>query len=463
MIESVPDPLDDIVTDFMLSQRRETAELDFKWTLDIFKGSDFTKIAKHIFAMSNYGGGYLLFGFKETETGSYKPTGLSPKFHVDQATLQEKFNSYSNDPLALGYKELEKVIDDEVRRFAIIYVPPSTTVLKPIKEATYTERGKVKLAFRRDEILFRRGTQSVRASLSEIKFIEKRIKDTKYKIGLLSGKPDRVKENLYGNFFRVLKWPSHIFEVEIPKNMRFKRFETKDIPYIRPPDWTKIYSFCDLSKGLFKEYAKKGSLIKHHVSKFFATQDKRILLTWLLNSEIQNAMLNRGLRYERRNRNVFFYPTDVPKRFVEWRSRYRRSQKMVARRIYIRELGRSLVAHDAALVKFQLIGNDFYLKILPRIVLTPDGYETITGFREGPVKTRLQYNKFNDATLSLVLFWISRLKSPYENTIDLDGRITIATQPVTVELGWGIMKDRPSSEFKGRKSELYSFEAVEIT
>jgi hypothetical protein len=59
ILESVPDPLHDIVINFVLSQRRETAELDFKWTLDIRKGSDFAKIA----AMSNYGGGYLVCGF----------------------------------------------------------------------------------------------------------------------------------------------------------------------------------------------------------------------------------------------------------------------------------------------------------------------------------------------------------------------------------------------------------------
>jgi hypothetical protein len=93
--ESVPHPLDDVVVDFLLSQRRETAELDFKLTLDIRKGSDFAKIAKDIFAMSNYGGGYLIFGFKELKSGRFDPVGLPKDFHVDQATLQEKFNSYS--------------------------------------------------------------------------------------------------------------------------------------------------------------------------------------------------------------------------------------------------------------------------------------------------------------------------------------------------------------------------------
>ena len=99
--ESIPDPLDDIVVDFVLAQKRETAELDFKLTLNIKRGQDFVKIAKDIFAVANYGGGYLVFGYRETETGSFDPVGLPEDFHVDQATLQEKFNSYSTDPIAL--------------------------------------------------------------------------------------------------------------------------------------------------------------------------------------------------------------------------------------------------------------------------------------------------------------------------------------------------------------------------
>jgi hypothetical protein len=154
--------------------------------------------------MSNYGGGYILFGFQETKTGTFAPNGLPADFHVDQATLQEKFNAYSNDPLTIGYREIEKEINDDKRKFAVIYVPPSLTVLKPTKYAVYTDvTGKVTKAFSKDEIFFRRGTQSAHASLTEIKFIEKRTKDTEYRIGLLSGKPDYVKENLYGNHNRL--------------------------------------------------------------------------------------------------------------------------------------------------------------------------------------------------------------------------------------------------------------------
>jgi len=458
-IESIPNPLDDLVVRFLLSQKRETAELDFKQTLDIRKASDFAEIAKDIFAMSNYGGGYLIFGYEETKTGSFDPIGLPKDFHVDQATLQEKFNSYSNEQIALEYREVKKAVDGEKRKFAIVYIPPSPTVLKPIKYATYEDKKtrRTRKVFSRDEILIRRGTQSVHATLNEIKFIESRSKQTSYKISLLSGAPDRIKENLYSNMFRVVQLPTHIFEIEIPTNIRFHFFETKHIPYVRPWRSGKIYSFCDLNQEPFQNYIAEGSLQRHPISDFLNSQDKKSLLVQLLNSEVRNAALRKGLRYDRYDKDVYFYPTDETARYETWESRYRKTPKQVARKIYVSELKTSLFAHDAASISFHFVGDDIYLVILPRLILTHDGYDTIRGFREGTVKTRLVYNEFNDIYLNLVLFWISRFKfyAGQEN-IDLDGRVVISAEPVTVELGVGIRKDRPTKEFHQRRDELYS-------
>jgi len=464
-IESVPLPLDDLVVDFVLSQRRETAELDFKLTLDIRKDSDFVKIAKDIFAMSNYGGGHLVFGFKERKTGSFDPIGLPKDFHIDQATLQEKFNSYSNEPIVLEYKEVEKAIDGERRRFAIVYIPPSPTVLRPIKYATYKDKktGRERKVFSRDEILIRRGTQSVHATLIEIKFIERRSRQTNYRISLLSGEPDTIKENLYTNMFKVAELPAHVFEIEIPTNIRFSYFETKHIPHVRPWRSKKIYSFCDLNQEPFQKYMIEGSLRKHPLDDLLESQDKRNLLIQLLNSEIRTAALQKGLRYDRYGKNVFFYPTDKLERYETWEGRYRKTPKQVAREMYVRELKRSLFAHDAASIAFHFVGDDVYLVILPEIVLTHDGYDTIKGFREGPVKTRLAYNEFNDIYLNLVLFWISRFRLyPKQKNIEVDGRIVISAEPVMANLGVGIRKDRPTTEFHRRKDELYSLETVDV-
>ena len=102
--------------------------------------------------MSNYGGGYLIIGFKETESGSFEPAGLPETFHIDQAQLQEKFNSFSNCPISIGYRE----IIAKNCKYSVRNVPPSPIVLKPIKYGKSTSsEGKVKTVFATDEILLR--------------------------------------------------------------------------------------------------------------------------------------------------------------------------------------------------------------------------------------------------------------------------------------------------------------------
>lgn len=462
IMESTPNPLDGIVVEFILAQKRETADLDFKLTLDTRKNSAFPEICKDIFAMSNYGGGYLIFGFAETKTGSFDPVGLPPDFHIDQALLQEKFNSYSNEPLTIDYTEVEREIDGKKRKFALVYIPPSRTVLKPTKYGVYPDNdGKVRKAFSKDEVLIRRGTQSIHASPKEIEYIEKRASETEYKIGLLRGKPDRIRENLYANIFQVVAMPTFIFEAELPRNIRYGFFEIESTPFIRYEE-EKIYSFCDTNGEPFGKYVRKGSFRKHELSSFLETTDKRNLLIQLLNREVRHTSLKKGLRYDSADKNVYFYPTHDPERYESWEGRYRKSNRLVAKKLFVEQENTSLFVHSAAKISFSSFENDLYLKILPRIILTYDGYNTIRGFREGAVKTRLSYNQFNDAYLNLVLFWASRFTSSDCKKIDFGGRVLVSSEPIVTALDVGIKSDRPSEEFSRRKAELYSFEAMEV-
>ena len=50
--------------------------------------------------------------------------GVPEDYNVDGAVLQEKFNSYSNVPIQIEYKEFTKNIDGKINRFAVIFVPP---------------------------------------------------------------------------------------------------------------------------------------------------------------------------------------------------------------------------------------------------------------------------------------------------------------------------------------------------
>jgi|WetSurMetagenome_2_1015567.scaffolds.fasta_scaffold46732_2 DNA-binding MarR family transcriptional regulator len=460
-LETRSDPLGDNTIDYLLFQRRETAEIDFKSTLDISEDSDFVNIAKDIFAMSNYGGGFLLIGFRETPTGAFEPNGLPESFHIDQAKLQEKFNSFSNSPLALGYRE--KPAEDRKRKFAVIYIPPSPTVLKPVKYGSFVNHeGKLRTVFSTDEILFRRGTQSITASEEEIKFIERRSKETEYQIGLLSGMPDRVREKLYANFFEILKMPEVIYSAVLPHNIRFLPYETQGIIYVRRND--EIFSFCDIGKEPFSRYLERGSFKICNVNRFCEDPNMRIILTWLLNSEVKASALKLGLRYDHWNKNTFFYPVESgqTERYESWEGWFKKSKRQVAKRLPIDTLGRSVFVHSSANISFTSICTTFYLRINPEIVLTHDGFETIQGIREGIVKTKLSYNQYNNSFLNLILFWVSRFKLLDKNIINLNDRIHVSSLPVNVNLNVGIRSDRPSGEFTRRNEELYLIENEEL-
>ena len=99
------EPLSEYVLDFLTSQKKECPYLDFKLTIHVGKNSDFPEVAKDIFAFSNYGGGWILIGWKEEKKNQYLPAGVPDDYKVDQATLQEKFNSYSSKPIQIEYKD----------------------------------------------------------------------------------------------------------------------------------------------------------------------------------------------------------------------------------------------------------------------------------------------------------------------------------------------------------------------
>ena len=92
----------------MEQRKSEAPFLDFKLTINIGKDSDFPEIAKDIFAFSNYGGGWILIGWKEEKNKRYTPVGVPEDYNVDQANLQEKFNAYLEEPIELLYTERRK-------------------------------------------------------------------------------------------------------------------------------------------------------------------------------------------------------------------------------------------------------------------------------------------------------------------------------------------------------------------
>ena len=142
----VTDPVGDYVIDYLLAQTKETSFHDFKWIIDTSKNStDFSKIIKDVYAFSNYGGGWLVLGVKENDhsdekiKGKFVKVGLPDDFVLEDAALQQKINSFLEEPITIHYAEFPHTINKKERRFALIYFPPSSQIMMPKKDITYND------------------------------------------------------------------------------------------------------------------------------------------------------------------------------------------------------------------------------------------------------------------------------------------------------------------------------------
>lgn len=447
--------------DFLIEKDHEDTYLDFKETLSVSKDAPFAKIAKDIFAFSNWGGGFILIGFRERKTPlssnpeekrNFIPILLPENFHIDQADLQSKFNAYSPEPLNIQYREFFRNLDGADYKLAAIYIPPSTSVLKPTKDGSYTdEKGKKHQAFRLGAVLFRRGTQSIHASKEEISYIERRAQTEGYRISILSGQPDQIQEKIYSNLFEVTKIPKIIWTA-YPKSIdSVISGRISNIPYseVYVPWNNKIVTFSDLSnpKGPFWNEIETSSIRKEDLTEWLNDSDKQKIVIRLLNKEIRFLADKLGLLREEYRKQKFYYSCDGETRTETWSPRYRTSSTLtVAQRMWANQLKRYIFWHIAVIARFRYLGNRIFLRLDPTLIITANGRKAIFGAKEGTIITRLTYHRYNASFLNSLLFWISRFSEGKDIITLAQGKITVSARPVESTINIGILSDRPVAE-----------------
>ncbi len=456
------DPLGDLMLDFLIDRDKEEPFLDFKETLSIAKDSPFAKVAKDILAFSNYGCGFVLIGFREREEEeedvegekrNFIPDGLPDAFHIDQADLQEKFNAYLKSPIQLPYCEFFRTFDGAQRKFAAIYVPPSTSVLRPVKSGVYRDgKGKEHKAFVVNSVLFRRGTQSVVASKEEVAWIEKRAERQGYRLSVLSGQPDVVHETVYSNLFEIVRIPDVIWTASFSQRS-YEASGRKNVQdggersvYVEWSD--RLVTFDDISKpeSQLWNLVDPRSVRQEMVAAWVADPDKQRVLVWLLNKELRFLADRVGLLHEYRKQK-FYFSCDGESRTETWASRFRASSTLtVAQRMWAQQLKRFIFWHLAVYANFAYLGSRLFLELSPTIQLSEDGRRAIFGEREGTVITRLTYNRYNSSYLNNILFWISRFAQGREGVGLAHGKVLVSAKPVESKLSVGILFDRPSAE-----------------
>ena len=455
------DPLGDLMIDYLIGLDREEPFLDFKETIDYSK-ENFAKIAKDIFAFSNNGSGTILVGFKDSKNlskaeeqrgRSYVPVGLPDEFSLDQAVLQEKFNSYSNLSIELGYREFYKEIGGATSRFAAIFIPPSTAVLKPSKDGYYIGVGdKRKIAFREGVIFIRRGTQSIQANETEVKYIEKRSEIAGFRNSVLTGVPDYFPEKLYSNLLKFTKIPSYVVEVT-NKSGEFSTEVLDDLRKYRLPfyHWSrKLFTFHDddFISALPREKYEELNVSHAKVIDFFKEDEKSQIIFELFEKEIEFFARKIGLFYYRsRYRSRLYFPSKERSRTEYWDTRYRKnSPVLVATNVYSEKSKRYLTKHRCVDFDFIYFEDGIFLNLRPSLILTEDGRRVVNDFNEGYLITKDLYRNRNSLYLNSLLFWAFKLSSG-RNSIELiPSELEIDSNPTQLDIDTGIAWDRPATE-----------------
>lgn len=460
--DELSEPMAEHVIDYLFSFTKETPFLDFKTTMDVGKDSDFPKIVKDVFAFSNNGGGYIMIGIRPNDhsnkdiKGSFIKEGLPENYEVDQATIQQKVNAYTNSPIEIDYTQFERPVNGEQRKFAVIFIPASTSMLKPIKDGIYKINGVEKKAFLKDKVYVRRGTQSILAELPEITRIQKRIEDENYRLSLLSGEPDNVEERLFSNIFEIKSIPKRI-HVGIAKfnnyfedyeHLKGKYPEVRHFPLRYRHYEGKIVTFQDLSdpNDIHHELVSRDDISYESTGKWLDDGDKENVVISLLNKEIGEKARQQGMRCFDKTKKIY-YPTSTDYRIESWPTRYKGvSKKTVVKKMWAEQLHRFVFVHLAVKSSVVKLGGKFFLKLNLTRVISDDGRNVSKGEKEGTIITRSGYNTFNNQYLNDILFWINKLGNGEDVKVMDD--FVISIDPVQTTIDRGISWDIPTSEIK---------------
>lgn len=475
----ISDPIGSYALDFLFSQKKETTYHDFKWTLDVSRDSqDFPKIIKDVYAFSNYGGGWLVLGVKENDSsdegikGKYIKVGLPENYRLEDASLQEKINSFLDEPISIQYIEFIKIINKEKRKFALVYFPPSVKMITSKKDVKYKVGDKEKTAVLKDTVYTRRGTQSIVASAYEKKLIQKRLIKEEYRLSILSGEPDEIHETIYSNLFEVTKLPDKVYLGKAKYQTLSESLEA--VKNTHPSDHyfflkymiyeDKIVTFANLNNPMnfHKDLVYPATITQESVKEWLEDENKEKIITALLNKEITDEAIRQGMRFDTYSKRLY-YPifSNENERKKEWPSRYKGVvKKQVVKKKWYDKLKRSVYLHAAIKTGIMKIDSTFYLRLNLTMLVTEDGKTPMRGMKEGAIITGESYRIYNKGQLNLILFWINQLGNGANLKIIQD--FEISNEPVQTSMETGISWDIPTTDFK-QIIEEYDAEVLQAT
>jgi hypothetical protein len=251
--------VDDLI-ERALNAKRESEYIEFKNEFDTTSTQAWCEIVKDIVAISNSGGGVILFGLDNVG----RPTGndISSVVDLDPAIVTDKVAKYTGVQFSeFAISQFEK----EGSKVAVIRVFPRRTPVVFSKPGTYPiEGGKQERAFSQGTVYFRHGAKSEPCTSEDLrKFLEREI--------------DRVRDSWLGGIRKVVEAPEGSQVLVVPAHATVS--QTDDTAPVRVVDdpsapavriqeenLTELYPFNyrELTNAMRERYTDFLSNSKYH-------------------------------------------------------------------------------------------------------------------------------------------------------------------------------------------------------
>lgn len=462
--------LTDDMAEELIRRGFESPDLDYKQEFDESTGA-WMELAKDVFGMANYGGGYLVLG---VEDKTFKPVGLDETFHIDSQVWVDRISKWTTGKIDLSYVEHVKKIDGSKRKFPILYIHGSVgSLVIPKIDGTYKAKsGANKTAFKLGIIYTRRDTSTVSVEGNEFwQLFWALLKRTAERAGgqgtplevvsVLHKKaqPTEVEETLWSNLFPVTTIPDFIHSADTditdPLDI-YERIERDLNPdgKTSPPIPSfllannKIYSFSTFEQDnpLILCINSKDSPIS--TKDWLGDLSKHQKLVMLLNYNLKDLCKRKGFFYDRKRERYFirYSGGSVPE--VTWKPYKSKSSRQL---VYLRvnEAGRLVYCeHFGGRLRFVILGDGIYLVIEPIRVLTEDGENPLDQRMNVRISTKKNFFYHNNNYLYDMKLWLHFLAG---NSQEIhfgqgEGRIKVSINPLNSKVNVGIVDDRHTNE-----------------
>ena len=253
---------------------------------------------------------------------------------------------------------------------------------------------------------------------------------------------DRVQEVIVGNLLEVKSLPTTIWSGAT------QHTRPKDVWGAVPDSGLfilrahRLWTFADLSKSdeILRAAVDASSVEPTNVGTWLADDDKLKWLMALLNEALRNRMGRMGIRKDIKGRFYFKANTDGTPR--KWTNSGDREREVAAKKISADGSSHFFV-HAAAYLKFERLGDRFFIKVEPTYTFTEDGENPLAPKATGKLSIQWSGQQRNDTIIRNLLFWMKLIaKSQKEFSLFTGGEeIVISGVPASARTEYGIEVD----------------------